>query len=182
VLGAFKATPIRQLEIEAYVPPLDLWLNGRVARFQARLEKTGLARQIRNACTAIKMQLRLRTRARTQNHQQAIDTSGTARKQWAENWTGQLIEQWDEQEKRKVLEDWKERWERDRKRVERIVRPGTDPGSKAILEDTPPNEAVLKLHSGLRKAESSVLVQARTGRIGLAKFLYNRKVPGVLTA
>jgi hypothetical protein len=87
-----------------------------------------------------------------------------------------------------VLEDWKERWkrERDRKRVERIVRPGTDPGSssssKAILEDTPLNEAVLKLHSGLRKAESSVLVQARTGRIGLAKFLYNCKVLGVLTA
>jgi hypothetical protein len=41
---------------------------------------------------------------------------------------------------------------------------------------------VLKLHSGLRKAESSVLVQACTGRIGLAKFLYNRKVLGVLTA
>src|ERR1035438_9163102 len=88
VLGAFRATPIRQLETEAYVPPLDLWLNGRVARFQAWLEKTGLVRQIRNACTAIKMQLRLqtRTRARTRNHQQAIDTPGTARKQWAENW------------------------------------------------------------------------------------------------
>jgi hypothetical protein len=41
---------------------------------------------------------------------------------------------------------------------------------------------VLKLHSGLRKAESSVLVQTRTGRIGLAKFLYSRKVPGVLSA
>jgi hypothetical protein len=24
-LGAFKATPIRRLETEAYVPPLDLW-------------------------------------------------------------------------------------------------------------------------------------------------------------
>jgi hypothetical protein len=104
VLGAFKATPIRQLETEAYVPPLDLWLNGRVARFQARLEKTGLARQIRNACTAIQMQLR--TWARTQrNHQQAIDTPRTAQKQWAENWTGQPIEQWDEQEKQKVLVD-----------------------------------------------------------------------------
>jgi hypothetical protein len=163
-------------------------LNGRVARFQARLEKTGLARQIRNACTAIKMQLRLRTRTwtRTRNHQQAIDTPGTVRKQWAEDWTGQPIEQWNEQEKRKVLEDWKERWkrERDRKRGERIVQPETDPGSssKAIPKDTPPNEAVLKLHFRLRKAESFVLVQARTGRIGLAKFLYNCKVLGVLTA
>jgi hypothetical protein len=111
------------------------------------------------------LRLRTRTRVRTRNHQQAIDTPRTARKQWAENWTGQPIEQWDEQEKRKVLEDWKERWkrERDQKRVERIVRPGTDPSSKAIPKDTPPNEAVLKLHSRLRKAESSILVQAYIG-------------------
>jgi hypothetical protein len=59
VLGAFKATPIRQLETEAYVPPLDLCWDGRIARFQARLEQTGLARRVRDACTAIKMQLRL---------------------------------------------------------------------------------------------------------------------------
>jgi hypothetical protein len=32
VLGAFRAIPIRQLETKAYVPPLDLWLNGRTAR------------------------------------------------------------------------------------------------------------------------------------------------------
>jgi hypothetical protein len=74
--------------------------------------------------------------------------------------------------------------ERDWKRVERIVRPRTDPSSssKAILKDTPPNKAVLKLHFRLRKAESSVLVQACTSRIGLAKFLYNCKVLRVLTA
>jgi hypothetical protein len=49
------------------------------------------------------MQLWLRTRTRTRNHQQAIDTLKTAQKQWAENWTGQPIEQWNEQEKQKVL-------------------------------------------------------------------------------
>jgi hypothetical protein len=59
----------------------------------------------------------------------------------------------------------------------------TDPGNRqTIPEDTILNRAVLKLHSGLQKAESSVLVQARTGRIGLSKFLYNRKVAGVLSA
>jgi hypothetical protein len=46
VLGAFHATPIRQLETKAFTTPLDLWLNGRVARFQARLERTGIAKQI----------------------------------------------------------------------------------------------------------------------------------------
>ena len=33
VLGAFRATLIQQLETEAYVPPIDLWLNSRTARF-----------------------------------------------------------------------------------------------------------------------------------------------------
>lgn len=68
------------------------------------------------------------------------------------------------------------------KEAERVVRPGTDPGGRqSVPEDTPPDSGVLRLHAGLRKAESFVLVQACTGRIGLAKFLYNRKVPGKLS-
>src|SRR5579862_5630441 len=54
VLGAFKATPIRQLETESYVPPLDLWLNGRIARFQARMEQSGIAQKVRDACSTIR--------------------------------------------------------------------------------------------------------------------------------
>jgi hypothetical protein len=57
VLGAFKATPIRQLETEAYVLLLDLWLNGRIACFQAQLKQTGIARLINDAYTAIQIQL-----------------------------------------------------------------------------------------------------------------------------
>jgi hypothetical protein len=53
VTGAYKATPIRQLETESFIPPLDLWLNGRLALFQARLERTGIAQLIRNACETI---------------------------------------------------------------------------------------------------------------------------------
>jgi hypothetical protein len=34
---------------------------------------------------------------------------------------------------------------------------------------------VLKLHVGLRKAESALLTQARTGKIGLAKFLQTER-------
>jgi hypothetical protein len=41
---------------------------------------------------------------------------------------------------------------------------------------------VLSLHKSLQKAESALLVQARTGKIGLGKFLYDRKVPGIETA
>jgi hypothetical protein len=43
-----------------------------------------------------------------------------------------------------------------------------------------PAESRLRLHEHLRKAESSILVQARTGHIGLAQFLRRRRVPGVV--
>ena len=36
-------------------------------------------------------------------------------------------------------------------------------------------------HEGLSKAESSLLIQIRTGDIGLRDFLFKRKVPEVLT-
>jgi hypothetical protein len=61
--------------------------------------------------------------------------------------------------------------------------PGTDPrGRQTVPGDTLLNKGALKLHSRLRKAESSVLVQARTGRIGLARFLFNHKVSGIESA
>jgi len=64
-----------------------------------------------------------------------------------------------------------------------FVRPGTDPGNRQVVpEDTPPTKQVLQLHVGLRKAESALLTQARTGKIGLAKFLYRQRVPGFSTA
>ena len=44
-----------------------------------------------------------------------------------------------------------------------------------------PSTSRLKLHEQLKKAKSSVLVQARTGRIGLAHFLCKARVPGYKT-
>jgi hypothetical protein len=43
----------------------------------------------------------------------------------------------------------------------------------------PPDPKVLKLHSGLQKAESSTLIQFRTGCTGLAHFLHKTRVPGI---
>ena len=80
-------------------------------------------------------------------------------------------------------QDWERRWHKENQRLERIVRPGTDPGKRLVVpEDTPPTAQVLKLHEELRKAESALLTQARTKRIGLAEFLHRHKVPGFLTA
>jgi hypothetical protein len=187
VLGAFKATSIRRLEIESYVPPLDLWLHGRIARYQARLEHSGIAQKIRDACSTIRNRILRRTsRQRLDNTQLAstqLATPGTKRKLWVEEWTGMPLQQWDWQEKKLVLRDWEERWHAENRRLGRTVRPSTDPANNRVVpENPPPTKQVLDLHKDLHKAESALLVQARTGQIGLAKFLYSRKVPGVVTA
>ena len=41
-----------------------------------------------------------------------------------------------------------------------------------------PTKNVLKMHKGLWKAASSLIVQMRTEKIGLKKFLHSREVPG----
>ena len=115
VLGAFKATPIRQLHTESYMPPVDLWLNGCIARFQAQIEYSGIAQKIRDACNSIRTRIlsctRQRRRRRASGPQANIlanmlaNTLGTVRKHWVEEWTGRPLEQWDWQEKRLVLRD-----------------------------------------------------------------------------
>ena len=42
-----------------------------------------------------------------------------------------------------------------------------------------PSKASIKLYNKLKKAESSALFQARTGRIGLRRFLASARVPGI---
>ena len=60
VLGAYKATPIRNLELKAFCPPLDLYFNKRLADFEARLKASGMGAKIERACWKIKGQLRNR--------------------------------------------------------------------------------------------------------------------------
>jgi len=106
-----------------------------------------------------------------------------ASRKWAEKWTRKLIGQWDQREKPLVARDWTERWTRaSGTQTNRLLWPGTDLGGGQVGLDPAPTAQVLSLHKSLQKAESALLVQARTGKIGLGKFLHNRKVPGFETA
>ena len=54
---------------------------------------------------------------------------------------------------------------------------------RAVYRHTPvPTKKVLQLHTELNKAESALLVQMRTEKIGLKDFLFNHRVPGVHNA
>ncbi len=59
---AFKRCSIAQLHIEAYVPSLHLWLNGEVALFHARVEKSGIRSHIMEACYKIQLAIHLADR------------------------------------------------------------------------------------------------------------------------
>ena len=175
VAGAYRATPVRSLETETWVPPLDLYLSKRVAEFEARLERTGKAALLRAARGSVASAIRCRRTRRTRRGASPaparIDImEGTeARAAWAAEWQ-------DRSTPDEALErDWRERWQRLlNETMDR--RPGRDMEPADYPEFT---QVALRKHTGLKKHESSVLVQMRTGKIGLRAFLYGRRVPDI---
>src|SRR6266516_1669699 len=81
-----------------------------------------------------------------------------------------------------VIQEWKNRFLTSQK-----GRSLADIQGRALLEAKEPKEVQkalrkhLRRHKKLRKEESSLLIQARTGRIGLRKFLFLRRVPSIAT-
>jgi exonuclease III len=69
-----------------------------------------------------------------------------------------------------LVDAWTERWNQHRDRTKEF---------RWELATSMPNRDVLKLHRDLFKAESSALIQFRTGRTGLNRFLASMRVPNV---
>jgi hypothetical protein len=60
VTGAYKATPTRLVELEAAVPPLDLYLNARAAAFWAKERPPGVTDLTNKLKRGIVARVRLR--------------------------------------------------------------------------------------------------------------------------
>ena len=159
-------------------------MNRRLADFEARLERTGKAQLIRDASAKVANQLRQRRSRRsrqTDEGRQPVENllstekgSGIWRARWANTWRGDL-----EQTEEAMIRDWARRWERDLNGA-RTQRPnrGDVPADIVYFDQ---EDASLDKYRGLPKHESSLLIQIRTGKIGLRAFLFGRKVPDVLT-
>jgi hypothetical protein len=173
VAGAYKATPVRSLETETAVPPLDLYLNKRLADFETRLHESGRAVQIRDACVAIASRLRSRRRRRPAERpadRPRAGWDGERSGEWAREWRNGLSS--DEALRR----DWETRWTRE------LARATTQRRGRTVQPaDNPDFDKALEKHETLRKHESSLLVQIRTGKVGLRAFLFERRVPDVWT-
>jgi hypothetical protein len=179
VSGAYRATPVRLLEVETATPPLDLYLNKWVADFEQRLERTGKGDLIRAICNRVATRLQQR-RQRRQRRQSRRSTEtapsqcpslehGEGRTNWAKGWS-------ENSPPEEILwVHWQRRWQQhageppDRRRV-------PAPATRPIF-----SYDALKKHKGLRKHESSLLTQIRTGKVGLRAFLFERKVPDIAT-
>ncbi len=113
VAGAYRATRTEQVERETDTPPLDLYLNKRIAEFEARLEAFGMAQLIRDSNAAISNTLRQRTLNRRKNLPKFKEArSGTARAEWARRWVG------DGATHEALQRDWQVRWEAIQRRRE----------------------------------------------------------------
>jgi hypothetical protein len=150
VAGAYKATPVAALEVETFTPPLDLHIAANIAKFRLRHKQSGMEELVSRACA--------RVRAKIQRRHTPRRTEGECRTQWAEKWLRPGGGSSDITVQQAVRHRWKQRWE-------------TRHPEWGLLDAGPPSPRVVKLHKGLRKAESSVITQVRTGRIGLAAFL-----------
>jgi hypothetical protein len=172
--GAYKATPVRFLEVETATPPLDLYLNKWVADFERRLERTGKGGLLQSICNRVATRLQQR-RQRHRRRRPAAEPPqprpsleyGEGRTNWAKAWSEDSIPE-------DILwVHWKRRW---------LQHPREPPGHRSA--PAPASQPVfsydaLKKHRHLLKHESSLLTQIRTGKVGLRAFLFERKVPDV---
>src|SRR4029077_5635185 len=127
---------------------------------------------IRNSCAAIAQSLRRRGHRRgplsfTEYHNGATE--------WARGWLAADLAEVDRKKVQDAItKEWEERWRKELGRSQGRRRHRADESS-----DKPPTKDRLGLHKGLRKAESSLLVQMRTRKIGLRAFLFERQVPDI---
>jgi hypothetical protein len=158
--GAFRATPIRELEAETLTPPIEVYCAALRAKQIRRIYTSPAGAYIQEQCTMISSRLQRRRPLRVTPTivpviQEKLDwvtsrettlgteSKGAIAKEWAASWRAGCRRRW---------------------------------FSIAAIEEL--GKRRLKLHDLLKKAESVVLVQARTGRIGLASFLNKARVPG----
>jgi hypothetical protein len=194
ITGAFKATPVQILEVEAGVPPILLHLEGIQIQTRLRLQASGQWALHQQACQRIRRQLRPRRGAQNRENitpggrklrwaAEAIQGLGTLESESTEETAQMRIGQLPVEERLSALT--RIRKTREGRAIKgRLYRLwNTDWGPVASQRTLPTHRQEItkqddKLYRGLSKAESSLAIQIRTEKIGLGAFLSKRKVPG----
>ncbi|EAQ82983.1 hypothetical protein CHGG_10801 [Chaetomium globosum CBS 148.51] len=159
--------PFRNLETET-------WVATRTDLDDSQSGKKTAGSVVLTACR--KIQQRLSSRRGNRGRPRTLGPQGPTAVERAAGtvmrWTGGTVDT-----NRVVEEAWKARWLKERD-GRAITRPADDFDHQ---QETLFRNETLRRHDGLNKAKSSLLIQIRTGAIGLRDFLFTRGVPEVLT-
>lgn len=193
-LGAYRATPVQVLEAEATIPPIQNHLDRLVMKHQAF---KGIHPLTIEGNRAIRRRLKgKRGKARPQHSTPSQEKEAWALQELeANDWdqastTIRRKAHWHDPEKdveeyqdMNVLDEKIQNWARIKRAEQWKAYINTTPEYlRTPAQRGPLNEGRGSYHRGLRKAESSIAVQLRSGKNGLRHFLYKAKVPGVDSA
>ena len=155
------------------VAPVDLYCKELRARHLRRTYASPVGRFIKEQCQAVQNRLQRRRKGRPR----ALGT-GTGPEIIQEKlaWAEQTRQRFGVDSREAILAEWKEQWFGPQ--GPHGARKGWKYSYAALGQ---PDTRNLRLYDQLRKAESSALFQARTGRIGLRLFLHTANVPGIDT-
>jgi hypothetical protein len=191
ITGAYRATSTEAVEIETYIQPIDIYLDGLVAKTVLRT----YASQANTVAEEATRRIRQQMRSRRGRLARVRETEAMRKRDWiattfrATNITAQPVvtnPPWEEDQglsdsdaqdtrigelQRDILKNCQERWQRRWQVGEK--------GQHLRELVACPTQAVRKLYAGYTKPESAILTQLRTGKIGFNSFLYERRVPGV---
>ena len=160
--GAFKATPSFLLESELFLLPLDLYFKFRTACFLSSIQNSPLKYFLDSIFSTISSYASLLKKP--------LKESSTISPKWKFTWLSQITtnQASSKKELQKLFtKEWEDQWEEKKRK--------SYPGWQTFCQK--PHKNNLKLYKELQKAEASLLLQIRTGRIGLASFLFRAGVP-----
>lgn len=173
VAGAYKATATEALEAELGIVPLDLHVDSLAQKAAARMVRSQTLRMIDGRVAAILAGQR--RRGRIPKAESPFQTLRKAVQSRASRLGVSLTPGGDDKPlkaiKKALGKDmrkaWEERWESGTKGAHsRRLQPKLD-------------KRLARVHGGLRKYLSALVIQLRTGQIGFNAFLHKRRVPGV---
>ena len=162
ITGGYRATPIRELETEAATAPFEVYAKEQCAQAIRRIYESSVGSFIKSQCLGVATKLWRRKGRRALRP--SVPVVVEERVLWAERRKVELGAG-----RKAVLREWRNRWEASSRRG----------GRWSVAREQGPGAGQLKLHEGLFKAQSSLLVQLRTGVNGFAHTLARLKVPGV---
>ena len=178
ITGAFKATPIMELQHEAGITALDTQIESQILSHQ-------LSQTNNVAKTITKEYKRIRGMVWTANRK-TKEGKGQTPHAIKQKWTKEKLERKGEipqngsqaitkAEKKRCIQEYTSKKEETRWKLYQ----GRGRKGKTAAKEAAWDAKIDQLHTQLTKAQSALAIQIRTEKIGFRDFLYRRKVPNI---